>query len=90
MSKIDPEDLPQFQIPQDFLQKMYEFTGGSSDTSKGFLLCYPDQNGMPMILCQAGSQIVEMGIRKAAEKYLIDIENVDTPFDINGGDIDIP
>jgi hypothetical protein len=37
-----------------------------------------------MILCKAGSQIVEMGIRKSLETYLTDIENVDSPFDING------
>ena len=40
--------------------------------------------GTPIILSKAGSQIIDMGIRKAAEKYLIDIENVDMPFDING------
>jgi hypothetical protein len=29
-----------------------------------------------------------MGIRKALEKYLIEIENVDIPFDINDPDKD--
>lgn len=84
MNNIDPDNLPQFQIPQDLLEKLYEFTGNSSDSSKGFLMAYTDQNGSPMIFCRAGSQIVEMGIRKALEKYLIEIENVDAPFDING------
>ena len=86
MSEFNPEDLPQFQIPQGLLEKFYEFTGSSSDSSKGFLMAYTDQSGAPMIYCRCGSQIVEMGIRKALEKYLIEIENVDTPFDINGGD----
>ena len=84
MSEIDPSNLPAFQIPQSLLDKLYEFTGDTSDSSKGFLMAYTDQNGAPMIFCRAGSQIVEMGIRKALEKYLIEIENVDTPFDING------
>lgn len=84
MSEIDPSNLPIFQIPQSLLDKLYEFTGDTSDSSKGFLMAYTDQNGSPMIFCKAGSQIVEMGIRKALEKYLIEIENVDTPFDING------
>jgi hypothetical protein len=84
MSEIDPSNLPAFQIPQSLLDKLYEFTGDASDSSKGFLMAYTDQNGSPMIFCRAGSQIVEMGIRKALEKYLIEIENVDTPFDING------
>lgn len=82
MSDIDPENLPSFQIPRNLLEKLYEFTGSGTDGSKGFLMAYVDQNGAPMIFCRAGSQIVEMGIRKALEKYLIEIENVDTPFDI--------
>lgn len=83
MSKIDPDNLPKFQIPQSLLEQLYEFTGSSSDSSKGFLMAYTDQSGAPMIFCRSGSQIVEMGIRKALEKYLIDIENVDAPFDIS-------
>lgn len=84
MNNVDPENLPKFQIPQNLLEKLYEFTGSGSESSKGFLMAYTDQNGAPMIFCRAGSQIVEMGIRKALEKYLIEIENVDAPFDING------
>ena len=84
MTPIDPNNLGAFQMPEDLIEKLYEFTGGSHDHSKGFLLAYTDQSGAPMILCKAGSQIVEMGIRKSLEKYLEEIENVDTPFDING------
>lgn len=84
MSEIDPNNLPEFQIPRNLLEKLYEFTGSSNEASKGFLMAYVDQNGAPMIFCRAGSQIVEMGIRKSLEKYLIEIENADTPFDING------
>lgn len=84
MSQVDPNNLPAFQIPQSLLEKLYEFTGSGAEASKGFLMAYTDQNGSPMIFCRAGSQIVEMGIRKALEKYLIEIENVDAPFDISG------
>ena len=84
MRHIDPENLHSFQMPEDLIEKLYEFTGGPHDHSKGFLLAYTDQSGSPMILCKAGSQIVEMGIRKSLETYLTDIENVDSPFDING------
>jgi hypothetical protein len=83
MNGIDPENLPKFQIPEHLLEKLYELTGDASESSKGFLMAYTDHTGAPMIFCRAGSQIVEMGIRKALEKYLIEIENVDTPFDIN-------
>lgn len=82
--KLDPENLHKFQLPQEILAKLYEFTGDVNDSSKGFMLAYVDQNGNPMIYCRAGSQIIEMGIRKALEKYLIEIENADAPFDISG------
>ena len=81
-NNLDPDSLQSFQIPESFLEKLYEFTGGSADSSR-FLVCYPDHQGNPMVYCRAGSQIVEMGVRKALEKYLIEIEGVDIPFDIN-------
>lgn len=82
MQNIDPDNLAGFQIPHDLLEKLYEFTGGSSDQSKGFILAYTDQNGNPMVYCRAGTQIIDMGIRKALEKYLIEIESVDSPYDM--------
>lgn len=85
-NNLNPDSLQSFQIPESFLEKLYEFTGNSSDSSKGFLVCYPDHQGNPMVYCRAGSQIVEMGVRKALEKYLIEIEGVDIPFDINDSD----
>ena len=84
MSEINPENLQSFQMPEDLLEKIFEFTGNGHDSSKGFLLAFSDQEGSPLILCRAGSQIIEMGIRKSLEQYLIGLENVDTPMDING------
>lgn len=81
--EIDPENLSPFQIPESFLEQLFEFTGGPNDESKGFMLCYTDQNGSPMILCKIGTQIIEMGLRKALEKYLIQIEEAD--ISIEGG-----
>jgi hypothetical protein len=75
--EIDPENLSPFQIPDQFLEQLFEFTGSSDDQTKGFALCYSDQNGSPMILSKAGTQIVEMGLRKALEKYLIQMEEAD-------------
>jgi len=85
MENIDPEKLEPFQIPNSLLEKMYEFTGNSSESSRGFIIAYTDQSGAPMIFSRFGSQIIEMGIRKALEQYLVGIENVDIPFDINDG-----
>ena len=84
MHDENPEEFPKFQIPESFLEKLFEFTGSSFDQSKGYLIAYVNQEGSPVVFCKAGSQIVEMGIRKALEKYLMDIEGADSPFDING------
>jgi hypothetical protein len=75
--EIDPDNLTPFQIPEDFLEQLFEFTGNASTESKGFMLCYVNQDGSPMILSKIGTQITEMGLRKALEKYLIQIEEAD-------------
>ena len=82
-SEIDPDHLEPFQVPENFLDQLYEFTGGQGDSSKGFMLCYVDQTGNPIILTRASTQIIEMGMRKALEKYLIQIEEAD--ISIEGG-----
>ena len=80
---IDPNDLEKFRIPANLLERLYDFTGSSADQTKGFLLAYTDQDGHPMVLCKAGSPIIDMGIRKALEKYLIEIENADMGYDVD-------
>lgn len=62
-----------FSIPESFLDKMYEFTGDGSDTG-GFIIAYVNQEGQVVINCKIGSQIVEMGLRKALETFLTDME----------------
>ncbi len=81
---FNPDNLPMFQIPDSFLEKLYEFTGNAEESSKGFMFCYTDQNGSPMVLTKASNQIVEMGLQKALEKYLTQIEEADIPMDSNG------
>ena len=41
-----------------------------------------------MILSKVGTQIIEMGLRKALEKYLIQIEEADISIEGYGGSID--
>ena len=72
-----PEDIPdrpiqEFTIPNSFRDKRFEFTGDGDDG--GFILAYVTQDGLPLIQCKIGSQIVEMGLRKALEKFLDDME----------------
>jgi hypothetical protein len=66
---INPEDLPDFRMPAKLLDQIYEFTG-STEENRGFLLVFSDQNGFAQVVSQSCSQIVDMGLRKAAEDYL--------------------
>ena len=75
-SGLDPEALPEFALPESFLDQLFEFTG-SSNANKGFVLVYTDQNGRPMVYSRTDSQIIEMGLRKSMEKYLIDVESAE-------------
>jgi len=61
-----------FTIPESFLDKMFEFTGNGEDG--GFILAYVNQDGKAMIQCKISSQIIEMGLRKALERFLQDME----------------
>ena len=78
---IDPENLPNFHIPEKFLDQLYDFTGGPS-SGRGFVLSYVDDDGRAIVFTKTSSQIVEMGLRKALEKYLSQIEDAETTFDI--------
>jgi hypothetical protein len=73
---IDPDSLPEFSLPESFMEQLYEFTG-KSNSSKGFVLIYADQNGRPMVYSKTDSQIIEYGLRKSMEKYLIDVESAE-------------
>ena len=78
---FNPEDIPNFQIPESFLDQLYEFTG-NSEGSSGYVLTYVDDKGRAIVYSRSSSQIVEMGLRKALEKYLIELEEGEISFDI--------
>jgi len=78
---------PQFTIPESYLDKMYEFTGNGDDGG-GFILAYVNTEGKPMINCKIGSQIIEMGLRKALERFLEDLE-LGEKAAIDEGDADL-
>jgi hypothetical protein len=77
---IDPDNLPHFHIPENFLDQLYDFTGGP-ETGGGYVLSYVDDRGKPLVYSRTSSQIVEMGLRKAIEKYLLEVEEGETSFD---------
>jgi hypothetical protein len=79
--EIDPDNLPNFHIPEKFLDQLYDFTGGP-EFGNGFLLSYVDDQGRAMVFSRTSSQIVEMGLRKALEKYLSQIEDIESTLDM--------
>lgn len=78
-NNIDPDNLNIFSIPESMLSKLFEFTG-DADHSKGFILAYVDQDGKPMVYTRSQNQIIEMGLRKALEKYLISLEEAENMY----------
>lgn len=73
MKDIDPENLETFHIPESVLSELFELTG-ESESNRGFLLACVGQDGRPFIYSKAASQVVELGIRKAVEEYLIELQ----------------
>ena len=76
------ENFKHFKIPENYFNKFFEFTG-SDDSSKGFIVAYVSQDGCPVIYTKVASSIVEMGLRKALEKYLIEAENNEESVDMD-------
>ena len=77
------ENFKQFKIPDNFFNRLYEFTG-SDESSKGFIVAYVSQDGCPMIYTKVASPLVEMGLIKAIEKYLNEIDNAEESVDMSG------
>jgi len=83
---IDPGHIPEFKMPKQLLNQMYEFTG-TTEENKGFYFVFVDQNCSPQIVSHACSPIVEMGLRKAMEEYLHEFSEIIKP-DIDPGEQD--
>ena len=73
MKPIDPENLETFQIPESVLNELFDLTG-ESESNRGFLLACVGQDGKPFIYSKSSSQVIELGIRKALEEYLIEMQ----------------
>lgn len=70
---INPEEIEKFALPESFLKRLYDFTG-TSVRDRGFCLAYVNQAGMVMIIQKSESQIIDLGLRKGMEKFLLDME----------------
>lgn len=76
-----PDNLNlKFQIPQKFFEDLYEFTGNKNGLS-GFILSYVNEDGKPLVVSKSSNQVIELGLRKALEKYLFHLEEGETSLD---------
>lgn len=82
MKKIqESEGFKNFKIPENYFNKLFEFTG-ADESSKGFIVAYVSQDGCPMIYSKIASPIVEMGLIKAIEKYLDEMDKDEDSVDM--------
>ena len=73
---IDPENLGNFVMPESILEKIFELSGDANQ-SKGLILAFVDQHGKPIVYTRTQNQIIEMGLRKSLEKYLLETEETE-------------
>lgn len=84
--EFDPnEEIINFTLPESFLKRLYDFTGSSAN-DRGFCLAYVNQEGQVMVMQKAESQIIDLGLRKGLEKFLIDMEESEGRMDITGNE----
>ena len=84
MNFDDLDNFPSFALPSKLITQLYEFSGNTEGT-RGFLLVHINQEGSPMIYFKADNQIIELGLRKALEQFVLDFEESDKPIG-SGGD----
>lgn len=77
---IDPENLGDFVMPESILEKLFELSGDENQ-SKGFIVAFVDQTGKPIVFTKTQNQIIEMGLRKALERYLDESESANFIYD---------
>ncbi|MDB4348290.1 hypothetical protein OAA62_00080 [bacterium] len=88
MENLDPENLESFKIPDSILNEIYELTGESS-SNRGYLLACVGQDGRPFIYSRSETQVIELGIRKALEQYLTELEDTNSLDYFPGSDQDL-
>jgi hypothetical protein len=70
-------------MPESFMNKLFELTGNEVEKNRGFVLSYVSHDGRPMVYARAETQIIEMGLRKALEKYLAEMERAEDAQNLN-------
>ena len=62
---------------------MFDLTGSGSDENRGFVLSYVSHDGRPVVYGRAETQIGDMGLRKALERYLMEMERSEDAQNLN-------
>lgn len=88
MKDVDPENLEEFKIPDSILDEIYELTGESS-SNRGLLLVCVGQDGRPFIYSRAENPVIELGLRKSLEQYLMELENTNSLDFLSDSDQDL-
>jgi hypothetical protein len=70
MEEFEPDEQPEFSIPDSLVNKLYELSG-DSDKYKGLIIACVTEKGCPMIYSRFDSVITELGLKKAMSDYLI-------------------
>ena len=70
MEEFEPEEQPEFSIPDSLVNKLYELSG-DSDKYKGLIIACVTEKGCPMIYSRFDSVITELGLKKAMSDYLL-------------------
>jgi hypothetical protein len=81
--EADPDNIEQFNIPASMIEQLFEFTGSTED-NRGFILAHVNQAGDVVVCQRVESQIIDLGLRKALEKYLVDLEDSEGRIDLTG------
>ena len=63
------EESIEFSIPDNFIEQIYELSGGA-DKYKGMILALCSEKGSPMIYSKYDSSIVELGLKNALSNFL--------------------
>ncbi len=73
MSEINPDSLPQFKIPNNIINQLFELTGGA-EKFKGLIFACATEDGNPLIYTKYDSQMTELALRKSVECYLQNLD----------------
>jgi hypothetical protein len=63
-----------FEIPDSLLTKLFDTTGSSTGGNKGFIVCYVNSAGEPIVVTKCETACVNMALQSALEKWLDSID----------------